>query len=71
MLQFIAPTMQFLIAVLLYGESFTRWHAVAFGAIWIALALYVASLVQSSRASSGPPAPRVTERLRRSGIACV
>ena len=49
MLQFIAPTMQFLIAVLLYGETFTRWHAVAFGAIWIALGLYVASLLWSGR----------------------
>ena len=56
MLQFIAPTMQFLIAVFLYGESFTRWHAVAFGGIWIALALYVASLVWSGRQAVPAPA---------------
>ena len=34
MLQFLAPTLQFLIAVLLYGEPFTRAHAIAFAAIW-------------------------------------
>ena len=39
MLQFIAPTLQFLIAVFLYGEPFTRAHAIAFGSIWAALAL--------------------------------
>jgi len=39
-LQYIAPTMQFLIGVLLYGESFTPSRIVGFSLIWIALALY-------------------------------
>ncbi len=38
MLQFLAPTLQFLCAVWLYGEAFTRAHAIAFAAIWAALA---------------------------------
>ncbi|MEQ7873929.1 EamA family transporter RarD [Sphingomonas sp. ASV193] len=42
MLQFIAPTLQFLLAVAAYHERFTHAHAVAFGAIWIALGLFVA-----------------------------
>ena len=50
MLQFLAPTLQFFLAVVLYGEQFTRAHAIAFGAIWMALALYVASLVGDLRA---------------------
>src|SRR4029453_1561872 len=50
MLQFLAPTLQFLLAVVLYGEPFTRAHAIAFGAIWTALALSVASLVRDLRA---------------------
>lgn len=37
--QYIGPSMSFLIAVLLYGERFTLGHAVAFGCIWLALAL--------------------------------
>jgi chloramphenicol-sensitive protein RarD len=51
MLQFIAPTLQFLIAVLLYGEAFTTAHAIAFGSIWVALALYVLALAQQARAA--------------------
>ena len=51
MLQFLAPTCQFLLAVLLYGEPFTTAHAVAFGAIWAALGLYVLAIVRHSRAT--------------------
>ena len=40
MFQFLAPTLAFLLAVLLYGEPFTRGHAVSFGSVWIALALF-------------------------------
>ncbi len=49
-LQFTAPTLQFLIAVALYGEKFTSAHAIAFAAIWTALTLYVTSLVRDLRA---------------------
>ena len=51
-LQFIAPTLQFIVAVWLYGEAFTTAHAIAFGAIWTALALYVGSLIHSMRSAS-------------------
>lgn len=40
MFQFIAPTLAFLIAVTFYDEAFTRGHAVCFGCVWIALALF-------------------------------
>jgi chloramphenicol-sensitive protein RarD len=49
MLQFLAPTLQFLLAVLFYGEAFTLAHAIAFGAIWTALALYVVALARQAR----------------------
>ena len=55
MLQFIAPTLQFLLAVAVYGEAFTRAHAIAFGCIWTALFLYVASMVRSLRARRQAP----------------
>jgi chloramphenicol-sensitive protein RarD len=45
MLQFIAPTVQFLLAVLAYGEGFTRTHAIAFAAIWVAVALYMSGMI--------------------------
>src|SRR5438270_11423 len=54
MLQFIAPTLQFLIAVLLYHEPFRTAHAIAFAAIWSALALYVTALVRAPRLPQPP-----------------
>jgi chloramphenicol-sensitive protein RarD len=54
MLQFVAPTLQFLIAVLLYGEPFTTAHAIAFPAIWAALALYAAALLRAPRLPQPP-----------------
>ena len=50
-LQFIAPTLQFLLAVAIYDEPFTWAHGVAFGCIWTALALYLGSMVRDRRAS--------------------
>lgn len=38
--QYITPTGHLLLATLLYGEAFTRGHAVAFGLIAVALLLY-------------------------------
>lgn len=39
-LQYLAPTIQLAIAVLLYGEPFTSVHATSFTLIWCALGLY-------------------------------
>jgi chloramphenicol-sensitive protein RarD len=39
-MQYIAPTMVFLIAVFIFHEPFGRAQAIAFGLIWTALALY-------------------------------
>jgi chloramphenicol-sensitive protein RarD len=40
LVQYLSPTVQFLLAVLLYGEPFTAAHAAAFGCIWAGLALF-------------------------------
>ena len=53
MLQFIAPTLQFMIAVI-YGEHVGLAHAIAFPAIWLALALYVSALVRAPRLPQPP-----------------
>jgi chloramphenicol-sensitive protein RarD len=53
MLQFIAPTLQFLIAVL-YGEPLKAAHLIAFPAIWIALGLYVTATLRTSRLPQPP-----------------
>jgi len=55
MLQFIAPTVQFILAVALYGERFTTAHGIAFGAIWVAIGIYVVSLVRQANPTITPP----------------
>jgi chloramphenicol-sensitive protein RarD len=39
-LQYIAPTMQFLIGVIIYKEAFNMSRLVGFGMIWVALLLF-------------------------------
>jgi chloramphenicol-sensitive protein RarD len=39
-LQYIAPTMQFLIGVLVYNEDFSTVRMIGFGIIWLALIIY-------------------------------
>jgi chloramphenicol-sensitive protein RarD len=49
-LQYIAPSLQFLLAVTVFGEPLTLAHALCFGAIWAALAIFAAEGVRIGRA---------------------
>jgi len=49
LLQYLNPSLQFSIAVFLFGERFTAAHAVAFGCIWASLALYTAEALSAAR----------------------
>lgn len=53
LLQYIAPTCTFLLAVFLYNERFTPAHAISFGLIWTALGIYTHDLRERFRT---PPA---------------
>jgi chloramphenicol-sensitive protein RarD len=48
-LQYLAPTLQFLLAVAVFGEPFTRVHLVSFACIWSALAIYSLDAWRGSR----------------------
>jgi chloramphenicol-sensitive protein RarD len=61
MLQFIAPTLQFLLAVAVYGEAFTTAHAIAFGCIWTALILYVSAMIRDLRLKAQRECPELAE----------
>ncbi|MBK9474573.1 MAG: EamA family transporter RarD [bacterium] len=50
-LQYLSPSLQFLLAVLAFGEPFTPVHAVGFGAIWGALVVYSWDTVRGLRRS--------------------
>lgn len=47
LLQYLAPTLQFLLAVYLYQEPFTRTHLVTFGLIWAGLAIYMGEIYRN------------------------
>ncbi len=48
-LQYLAPTLQFLIGVFVYGEAFPPARMVGFSIIWLALALYSVEGIVASR----------------------
>ncbi|KUF09022.1 EamA family transporter RarD [Pseudoponticoccus marisrubri] len=50
LLQYLNPTLQFFCAVVIFGELITPWHMIAFGLIWVALALYSATSLSQERA---------------------
>ncbi|WP_323781258.1 EamA family transporter RarD [Leisingera sp.] len=50
-LQYLNPTLQFLVAVLVFSEPFTPWHSAAFALIWSAVAVFSFSALRQERAS--------------------
>jgi chloramphenicol-sensitive protein RarD len=55
LLQYIAPTLQFTEAVLVFGEPVTRVHAVTFVLIWSGCALYAWDSVRAARGRAAAP----------------
>ena len=52
--QYIAPTGHFILAVLVYGETFTTADAITFGMIWFALGIYTFDSIKAMRQSNKP-----------------
>ncbi|AZV22869.1 MULTISPECIES: EamA family transporter RarD [Mesorhizobium] len=57
-MQYIAPTIVFLIAVLIFDEPFGTTQAIAFGLIWTALAMYSWSMFRGREIRPAVPAAR-------------
>lgn len=51
-IQYIAPTLQFLIGVLVYGESFNQNRIIGFSIIWIALIIFTIDGIMTARGST-------------------
>ncbi len=50
-MQYIAPTMIFLTAIFIFDEPFSSVKLAAFGLIWVALAIYMGSMIAAQRKS--------------------
>ncbi len=48
-LQYVAPSLTFLLAIFLYGEPMNLARLAAFAAIWTGLALYTADMLLQRR----------------------
>lgn len=59
LIQYLAPTIQFLLAVLVYREPFGATHLVAFAVIWAGLAVFTWDLRRRLRREAAPRAPLV------------
>ncbi|MDB5692744.1 MAG: rarD [Alphaproteobacteria bacterium] len=51
-LQYVAPSLQFLLAVLVFGEPLTAARILCFGMIWISLALFIGEGLRLGRAAA-------------------
>lgn len=49
LVQYLNPTLQAFSAVVIMGEPFTKWHAIAFAMIWAALAVYSVEAMRQER----------------------
>lgn len=56
-LQYIAPTLQFLTGVLVFGEALNSAQMLSFGLIWVGLILFTIDTVRASRAARMVVAP--------------
>lgn len=55
LIQYLNPTLQFLVATVLLNEPFSVWHMMAFLLIWTALAIYSASAWRREKAARNFP----------------
>ena len=53
LLQYISPTFQFLLGMLVFGEAVTRARLMGFVAVWISLALYTIESIRTRAAVTG------------------
>jgi len=61
LMQYIAPTLQFLLGVLLYKEPFSHTQLIGFGIVWVALIIFVLENYLNHRAVQAQPIAELGE----------
>lgn len=64
LIQYVTPTLQLLIGVVIYGEPFGHDRLLGYGAIWAALAVYSLEGILNARMAAPPRAPAAARRER-------
>ena len=60
-MQYLAPTLQFILGVLVYKEPFDHTHLIGFGIVWIALILFAAENLWARSSVPAEPIPELGE----------
>ena len=55
LMQYVNPSLQFLLAVLFFGQAITVYHAIALPMIWVGLTIYSVSSVLTARRRASAP----------------
>jgi len=61
LLQYVNPSMQFLLGVLVYREPFTHDQLIGFGLVWLSLVVFWIESLYSRRMAGGTPLPELGE----------
>jgi chloramphenicol-sensitive protein RarD len=61
LMQYLAPTLQFLLGVLVYKEPFNATQAIGFGIVWVALVIFWLESWAAQRAIQPEPIPELGE----------
>jgi len=64
-LQYLVPTINFLLGVLVYGEHMTPARIAGFGLVWVALVIFTVDTVRAARLGSVPIRPQVAAATTR------
>jgi hypothetical protein len=67
-LQYIAPGIQLVLAVAVFGENFQPVHAVGFGCVWAALLWFGVEAVLARRPATSPESPAIAESGTRNSV---
>ncbi|RKZ35431.1 MAG: EamA family transporter RarD, partial [Gammaproteobacteria bacterium] len=55
LMQYLAPSLNFVLAVFVYEEAFTRAHTITFVLIWTGLAIYTSHLLATQKGRPAAP----------------
>lgn len=64
-LQYLVPTINFLLGVFVYGETMTPARVAGFGLVWLALVLFTVDTIRTARLGSVPVRPGVATAASR------
>jgi chloramphenicol-sensitive protein RarD len=67
-LQYLSPTLQLVLGVVVYDEAFSTPHLIAFGLIWAGLAVYVADAIRMAARRRAEPAPEPVPEPLEGGV---